>query len=254
MSTIESFNVKRPYLVVLLIELAIIVFIAGGSAYASIAELTHPLAPFLGFVPIAAFLALYLTVKRRWSTFYFSGAGGWSAKQWLGYAPLLLVLIVLSIANQGFKEESASYFVYMLLSQILLVGFVEEMLFRGVMLKVLMPKGKTFAVAVTSFFFGVTHALQALGGQSLEDTALQIVYAFLIGGILALLVANNGAIWLAILFHGIHNFLNFAGNTPDTSLYDYGVIVILALHLLWLIRKNKRTVTQFGKAAREITE
>jgi len=242
MNQTAGFNVKRPYLVVLLIELAIIVFVAGGSAYASIAELDHPLAPFIGFVPLAVFLAVYLTVKRRWTTFYFSGIRGWSGRQWLSYAPLLLVLALLLVANRGFDDHTASFFAYMLFAQIVLVGFVEEGLYRGIMLRVLMPKGKLFAVAVTSVLFGVTHALQALGGQSLEDTVLQIVYAFLIGGILALLVANNRAIWLAILFHGAHNFLNFTGNAPSTPLYDYAVIAILTLHLLWLLRGESRAV------------
>ncbi len=226
---------KKPYLVVLLIELALIVFVAGGSAYASIAGLTHPLAPFLGFVPIALFLALYLTIKKRWSAFSYGGAAKLSGRQWLGYAPLLLVLIVLLLANRGFRPESFSYFAWMLASQLLLVGFVEETLFRGIMLKALLPKGRLFAVAASSFFFGVTHALQALGGQSLEATILQIVYAFILGGVLAMLVSRNGAVWLAVLFHGLHNFLNFAGHEPGTRVYDYLVIAILAVHLVWLV-------------------
>jgi len=236
----DNYTVKRPYLVLLLIELALIVFVAGGSAYVSIAELTHPLAPFLGFAPIALFLFIYLLVKKRWSTFYFSGLSNLTAKQWLEYVPLLLILIVLLIGNQGFQSQPASFFIYLLLSQLLLVGFVEEVLFRGIMLRALVQKGTMYAVIVSSVLFGVTHALQALGGQSLQDTLLQIAYAFLIGFVLALLVVRNRAIILTIVFHGLHNFINFTGNTPSTHVYDYIVLAILVAQLVWLLISTRK--------------
>lgn len=236
----DTYNVKRPYLLLILIELALILFVAGGSAYVAIAEITHPLAPFLGFAPIALFLFIYLTVKKRWSTFYFNGVNKLTAKQWVEYLPLLLILIVLVIGNQGFQAESASFFVYMLLSQLLLVGFVEEVLFRGIMLRALVQKGTMFAVILSSVLFGVTHALQALGGQSLQDTLLQIAYAFLIGFVLALLVVRNRAILLTIVFHGLHNFINFTGNTPSTHVYDYIVLAILLFQLIWLLSSTRK--------------
>lgn len=235
----DNYHVKRPYLLLILIELALIIFVAGGSAYVSIAELTHPLAPFLGFVPIALFLLIYLSIKKRWQSFFFSNLRELTAKQWLDYLPLLLILIVLLVGNQGFQSQPPAYFVYLLLSQLLLVGFVEETLFRGMMLRALIQKGKMYAVIMSSVLFGVTHALQALGGQSLEDTLLQIVYAFLVGFVLALLVAKNRAIQLTILFHGLHNFINFTGNTPSTHLYDYIVLAILVAQLIWLLLSQR---------------
>ncbi|MBW5445792.1 CPBP family intramembrane metalloprotease [Cohnella sp. CFH 77786] len=227
---------KRPYLVIALIELALIVFIAGGSAYASITEATHPAAPFIGFIPIALFLAWYFSFKKRGKQFFFAEGPKLSPRQWLDFAPLLLILMLLLIANRGFEAHPFSYFAYMLLSQLLLVGFVEESLFRGIMLRVLLHKGTGSAVFVSSFFFGVTHALQALGGQSLEDTILQIVYAFLLGLLLSLLVVKHRTIVPGILFHGFHNFLNFTGNAPSTHLYDYAVLLIMAVHILLLYR------------------
>ncbi len=243
MQTPNETTFKRPYLLLVLIELALIVCVAGGSAYASIAEIAHPLAPFLGFVPIALFLLIYLSVTKRWSTFYFTGIGRLTGRQWLQYLPLLLILIVLLIGNKGFQAQPVSYFVYMLLSQLLLVGFVEEVLFRGMILKAFMQKGKMTAIAVSSILFGITHALQALGGQSLADTWLQIVYALILGLVLALLVANNRAILLTVMFHGLHNFINFTGHTPSTHRYDYIVLAILVAQLVWLLSSGRSDTT-----------
>ncbi|HIW31678.1 MAG TPA: CPBP family intramembrane metalloprotease [Candidatus Paenibacillus intestinavium] len=235
----NSFSVKKPLLTIVLIELMLIIFVAGGSAYISIAELTHPLAPFFGFIPITLFLLIYLTIKKQWNRYYFNSLSKLSKRQWIEYIPLLLILIVLLIANNGFQSAPFSFFAYMLLSQIFLVGFVEETLFRGIMLRILMPRGKTVAIVSSSVLFGITHALQALSGQSLEDTILQIVYAFILGFVLAILVVRNGSIILTILFHGLHNFLNFTGNTPSTNLYTYLVLAILLLQLLWLFISTK---------------
>lgn len=241
MTNADGFIVKRPILAIILIELLLIIFVAGGGAYVTIAELTHPLAQFLGFVPMAIILFTYLTVKKRWSTFYFSSLSKLTKQQWLEYLPLLLVLIVILIANNGFEAAPISFFVYMLLSQLFLIGFVEETLFRGIMLRVLMQKGRTLAIVLSSVLFGVTHALQALGGQSLEDTLLQIGYAFILGFVLTMLVVRNSAILLTIIFHGLHNFLNFTGNTPTTHLYDYLIIAILIVQALWLLSTFKQT-------------
>jgi len=236
----DGYSVKRPYLLILWIELALVVCVAGGSAYVSIAEITHPLAPFLGFIPIALFLLIYLSVTKNWRTFYFGSLRGLTAKQWADYLPLLLVLILLIVGNRGFQEDQpVSFFVYMLLSQLLLVGFVEETLFRGIILRALIRRGKAVAVGVSSVLFGVTHALQALGGQSMQDTMLQIAYAFIIGFVLVLLVVKNQAILPSILFHGLHNFINFTGNTPSTHIFDYLVIAILIVQLMWLLRSDR---------------
>ncbi|MFX3636325.1 MAG: lysostaphin resistance A-like protein [Candidatus Pristimantibacillus sp.] len=239
MNSSNSFSVRKPLLAIILIELMLIIFVAGGSAYVSIAELTHPLAPFFGFIPIALFLFIYLSVKKQWSSFYFNSLSKLSIRQWLDYTPLLLILVVLLIGNNGFQSAPISFFAYMLLSQIFLVGFVEETLFRGIMLRTLISKGKAVAIIGSSILFGITHALQALSGQSLEDTILQIGYAFILGFVLAILVVRNGSIILTVLFHGLHNFLNFTGNTPSTNLYTYLVIAILLLQLLWLFSSNK---------------
>ncbi|GKU80565.1 CPBP family intramembrane glutamic endopeptidase [Paenibacillus sp. L3-i20] len=244
MKTTDSFFIKRPIATLILIELMLIIFVAGGSAFTSIAEITHPLALTIGFIPIALFLVIYLTAKKQWNTFYFTSLSKLTKQQWLEYLPLLLILIVLLIANKGFEPAPFSFFAYMLLSQLFLVGFVEETLFRGIMLRVLMPKGKAIAVVVSSVLFGVTHALQALGGQSLEDTILQIVYALVLGFVLAMLVLRNRSILLAVLFHGLHNFLNFTGNDPGTHLYSYIVIAILVIQALWLVSSSKKTMVQ----------
>ena len=101
---------------------------------------------------------------------------------------------------------SISDFIVMFIMQIFIVAFIEETVFRGIMLRMLLTKGTFTAVWVSSILFGITHALQLLGGQSLEDTIVQIIYALLVGLVLALLVLDGQSIIVTILFHGLNNF------------------------------------------------
>jgi membrane protease YdiL (CAAX protease family) len=68
----------------------------------------------------------------------------------------------------------------------LMVGFVEESVFRGLMLNVLKTRGLWKAAIITTLLFGFTHALQ-------------ICYAMAMG--FAALVLRKGILWPLVLTH-----------------------------------------------------
>ena len=136
---------------------------------------------------------------------------------------------------------SISDFIVMFIMQIFIVAFIEETVFRGIMLRMLLTKGTFTAVWVSSILFGITHALQLLGGQSLEDTIVQIIYALLVGLVLALLVLDGQSIIVTILFHGLNNFFNFMGNTEGSMLSAYLIIFVLFIYMLLLWKRVKKT-------------
>jgi membrane protease YdiL (CAAX protease family) len=88
-----------------------------------------------------------------------------------------------------------------LLALALAVGFVEESVFRGMMLTALVPRGAWLAVAVTSVLFGVTHLANVLAGATLAETISQILYAVAIGVAFAALVLRKGVIWPLVFAH-----------------------------------------------------
>ena len=148
---------------------------------------------------------------------------------------------------------SISDFIVMFIMQIFIVAFIEETVFRGIMLRMLLTKGTFTAVWVSSILFGITHALQLLGGQSLEDTIVQIIYALLVGLVLALLVLDGQSIIVTILFHGLNNFFNFMGNTEGSMLSAYLIIFVLFIYMLLLWKRVKKTNhNPFTKNAKSI--
>ena len=63
----------------------------------------------------------------------------------------------------------------------LMVGFAEEVLLRGVVLHVLGPGGLMRAVLLSSFLFGAAHLLNLFSGHSFQSTLVQVIYATFIG-------------------------------------------------------------------------
>lgn len=132
----------------------------------------------------------------------------------------------------------------MFIMQLFVVAFIEETFFRGFMIKMLLSKGVKKAVLISSFLFGITHSLQLLGGQSLEDTVLQIIYALIVGLVLSLLIIYNQSIILTIIFHGFNNFFNFMGKVEESTFTAYIIIVILLIFTIFLWEKlnNKQNL------------
>lgn len=225
------------------LEILLIIFFTANGAYVSITEPSNPILQFLGLVPLAVGIFIYLLMKKKWNHYFFELKPKQTMSNILLSSPLLLVLLLILIGSNGLNTSSISDLFYMFIMQIFVVAFIEETFFRGFMLKMLLSKGVKSAVLISSILFGITHSLQLIGGQSLEDTSLQIIYAVLVGLVLSLLIVNNQSIIITIAFHGFNNFFNFMGRNESHSLYDYLIIAVLLVYTIFLWRRtNKKSL------------
>lgn len=78
----------------------------------------------------------------------------------------------------------------------LIPAFVEELLFRGVFLRNLLPYGKTTAVIVSALMFALMH-----------QNFYQFFYTFIGGVVFGYLFIRTGSIWASVLAHMINNTL-----------------------------------------------
>ena len=76
-------------------------------------------------------------------------------------------------------------------------AFVEELLFRGVVLSNLLPYGRTTAIIASGMLFGLMH--QNVG---------QIFYATAAGIVLGWIYVKTQSIWPGVLLHFVNNFLS----------------------------------------------
>ena len=225
---------KKTLFKILGLELLIIFFFTVNGSYVTITKPSSLAMQFIGLLPLAAGVFLYFASTRRWNDYFFVKRVK-SIKNMLQLnSPLLLVLLIVFIGKKGLNTTSVSDLFLVLIIQLLIVAFIEESFFRGFMLKILLPKGFKKAVFISSSLFAFTHSLQLLGGQSIETTILQIIYAFVVGMVLSLLIVNNQPIMIAIAFHGINNFLQIMGNTEGSSILSYLIIAILGAQVVFL--------------------
>lgn len=220
------------------LEFLIILFYVGNGAFVSIKQPSGPLLQFVMLVPLALGLFFYIALKKNWQMYFFHPI---QKNHLLMILPLLFVLGIIFVSTKGLNLTSFSDLIFMFLMQVLIVAFIEETVFRGLMLRILLAKGAFTAVFISSLLFGITHALQLLGGQSLEDTIIQIIYALLVGLVLSLLILDGQSIIITILFHGFNNFFNFMGNVESPTLSGYLIILVLFVYMLVLWRRVKKS-------------
>ncbi|MCE4043548.1 CPBP family intramembrane metalloprotease [Lysinibacillus fusiformis] len=232
------------------LEFLIILFYVGNGAFVSIKEPSSPLLQFVMLVPLALGLFIYIALRKNWQMYFFHPI---QKNHLLMILPLLFVLGIILVSTKGLNLTSISDLIFMFLMQVLIVAFIEETIFRGLMLRMLLAKGAFTAVFISSLLFGITHALQLLGGQSLEDTIIQIIYALLVGLVLSLLILDGQSIIITILFHGFNNFFNFMGNVESPTLSGYLIILVLFFYMLVLWKRVKKSYAiHFMKNAKSI--
>lgn len=232
------------------LEFLIILFYVGNGAFVSIKEPSSALLQFVMLVPLALGLFIYIALKKNWQMYFFHPI---QKNHLLMILPLLFVLGIILVSTKGLNLTSISDLIFMFLMQVLIVAFIEETIFRGLMLRMLLARGAFTAVFISSLLFGITHALQLLGGQSLEDTIIQIIYALLVGLVLSLLILDGQSIIITILFHGFNNFFNFMGNVESPTLSGYLIILVLFVYMLVLWKRVKKSYAiHFMKNAKSI--
>jgi membrane protease YdiL (CAAX protease family) len=169
---------------------------------------------------------------------------------------ILLTLPLLNLAR-GFHADLGT--VALLVVASLLVGFNEELWFRGIILRVLQPKGQGWAVVGSALLFGVLHLLNGLAGQNLAVTLVQIAYACVLGLCFALVRLRTASLWPAALVHALTNLFawtaqggQIGGGSVD-SLFDLllpGVVIVLfGAYSLYLWRQMKETASVADRVA-----
>ncbi len=105
-------------------------------------------------------------------------------------------------------------------------GFVEEMVFRGVILGLLEKRwNKWIAVIVPSVLFGVVHVLGM--DFSLGSILLVIAAGTMVGVMFSVIVLYTNSVWNSGIVHGLWNVIIIGGilqisNVPDeNAIYNY---------------------------------
>lgn len=222
----QKFSQKHPYFTVVLAGLLCTFMTALGVAFSQIREL-DTLDTYLaitGFLAASVIIGLIIMKKSGSGLDAYGvcrGKAG-TGKKVVWYLPIFLIEI-LPVAVYGFQELDSVVTTAILLLYTLAVGINEEIYFRGIALKVLKIKGKKKAVIGASVIFGVFHVVNLLNGKNILYIILQVVFAFLVGLVLAEIVCITGSLIGVIAWHTTHDFIAYStGDVLDTK----GLIIL----------------------------
>lgn len=124
------------------------------------------------------------------------------------------------------------------------VGFLEEVIFRGLLFKGMCKSNVTSAIIVSSLTFGMGHIINLLLGEPILDTLLQLIYASAIGFCYTALFHVSGSILPCIISHAFINSTSAFAIEPGAT----GQILIAAIQTvfgisygIWLLRSKEHT-------------
>lgn len=131
------------------------------------------------------------------------------------FLPAMLVALNnspwLSLAN-GSAKWNGSAAVWLLAVQVVGVGVMEELAFRGVLLPLLLErfgrtkKGMWASILLSSAVFGLIHFANLIETPNLAAVLMQVGYSTLLGALCAVVLLGTGNIWYCIAVHTVYNF------------------------------------------------
>ena len=141
-----------------------------------------------------------------------------SARSMLFYLPIFVMLT----ANlwYGVTLNCGALETVLYILSMLCVGFLEEIIFRGLLFNAMRKDNVKLAVIVSSVTFGIGHIINLINGSGAElvPNLLQVVYATAAGFMFVMIYYKTKSLVGCIITHGVFNALSvFVNETAATQ-------------------------------------
>ncbi len=164
------------------------------------------------------------------------------AKRFLYYLPLILITSTAfwgGVKMQYGFPEAVMYVVSMCC-----VGFLEEVIFRGLLFRAMEKDNLKSAILVSSLTFGLGHIVNLVNGsgRDLTSALIQIVFAVLVGFVLVWIFYHGKSLVPCILFHSANNALKaftaegYLSPQSEIILNLAVIVVVLGGYLFYLVK------------------
>lgn len=164
--------------------------------------------------------------------------GNWGS--YLYFLPLLLIMST-NLWNGAAMNASPAEVVLHILSMVC-VGFLEEVIFRGLLFKAICKSNVKQAIVISSITFGIGHIVNLLNGAEFFSTLLQICYAVAIGFLFVVIFYKGKSLWPCIVTHCVVNSLSIFG-VEGSQLLDIVTAAVLCVvpvgYALWIWKKSE---------------
>lgn len=217
-----------------------VVFLAGGLiSGVDYDEITQTASNVFGFVVVPVGLGILATLALTWRWGWwrplFTETRRLEHPRWARLIPVAIVLyVVVALAFAPWGDWSAGL-VALILAATLMVGFGEEIVFRGYLL--VGARGRYSELGawfVTSGLFGLFHGLNIFTGQSVGATIQQVVFAFLIGSSFYLVRRVTGLLVAGMVLHGLWDFTTFISSGRGEAADAVSGSALAASPFVWI--------------------
>lgn len=126
----------------------------------------------------------------------------------------------------------------------ILVGFSEELMFRGIVLHVLLERhGVVFSIVMSAIFFALLHAVNVFAGVPIMVVPIQLLATFLFGLVFSCLAIRIRNIIPLMVYHFVWDFVLIAqsitGAQVDT-VSSIGIVIELIVVIPLMVYTVKR--------------
>lgn len=185
-------------------------------------------------VLIAMSAILYLFVrKNRLTEKYGLCKSQLPAAKMLYYIPLLVLLTANLWYGVAMNMSPLETVLYVL--SMFCVGFLEELIFRGLLFQAIAKDGVKTAIIVSSMTFGIGHIVNLINGSGAEllPNLLQVMYAVAIGFAFVMIYCRTKSLIPCIIVHSVFNGLSAIGNeaamTPQRQIISGVLLAVIAV-------------------------
>ena len=162
-----------------------------------------------------------------------------NSKKYLYFIPLAVIISV--NLWSGFNlNHSASEIIFHILTMIN-IGFIEELIFRGFLFRMMEKNNFKSAIIVCALTFGIGHIVNLLNGAALIPTLMQICYATAIGYLFVIIFHKSKSLVPCIITHCLVNSLSIFNVENNLSLYIAPVFLTI-IPFAYAIYINKKII------------
>ena len=158
-----------------------------------------------------------------------------NSKRFLYFLPLLLILSVNLWSGININNTSSEIIFHFI--NMINVGFIEEIIFRGFLFKMMAKDNIKSAIIVSSITFGVGHIINLFTGADVLMTLLQVCYATSIGYLFTIIFYKSKSLLPCIITHSIMNSLSIFNNN-DTIISGLFLVVVPLIYAFYINKKE----------------
>lgn len=160
-----------------------------------------------------------------------------------GTLAILIVIVLIQPLILGLRSDLSVLLVGLTILQMVLVGFTEEILFRSIFFEKLKEKSLKVYILFSAVIFAVLHAASAINPETADLLVLlQIVNAFLLGVMFALIYSQTQQIYVLAFAHAAFNILASVSKQGDLQSTLYSVLFLSISYLcgiIFLVWRNR---------------